>query len=101
MWTASFVLAGRDGSMAKTFGTACHGAGRSLSRTAARKQIGGAELRRDLEARGIAVRAPSNRGLAEEAPLAYKDVDRVVAVAARAGIAAPVARLVPIGVVKG
>ncbi len=101
MGTASFVLAGRDGSMAKTFGTACHGAGRSLSRTAARKQIGGAELRRDLEARGIAVRAPSNRGLAEEAPRAYKDVDRVVAVAARAGIAAPVARLVPIGVVKG
>jgi tRNA-splicing ligase RtcB (3'-phosphate/5'-hydroxy nucleic acid ligase) len=101
MGTASYVLAGRDGAMAKTFGTACHGAGRSLSRTAARKRIGGAELRRQLEARGIAVRAASNRGLAEEAPFAYKDVDRVVEVVARAGIAAPVARLVPIGVVKG
>ena len=101
MGTASYVLAGRDGAMAKTFGTACHGAGRSLSRTAARKRIGGAELRRQLEAHGIAVRAASNRGLAEEAPLAYKDVDRVVEVVARAGIAAPVARLVPIGVVKG
>jgi tRNA-splicing ligase RtcB (3'-phosphate/5'-hydroxy nucleic acid ligase) len=101
MGTASYVLAGRDGSMTKTFGTACHGAGRSLSRTAARKRIVGAELRRQLEAQGIAVRSASNRGLAEEAPFAYKDVDRVVEVVARAGIAAPVARLVPIGVVKG
>jgi tRNA-splicing ligase RtcB len=101
MGTASYVLAGREGSMTKTFGTACHGAGRSLSRTAARKRIGGSELRRELEARGIAVRAASNRGLAEEAPFAYKDVDRVVDVVARAGIAAPVARLVPLGVVKG
>jgi tRNA-splicing ligase RtcB (3'-phosphate/5'-hydroxy nucleic acid ligase) len=101
MGTASYVLAGREGSMTKTFGTACHGAGRSLSRTAARKRIGGSELRRELEARGIAVRAASNRGLAEEAPFAYKDVDRVVDVVARAGIAVPVARLVPLGVVKG
>jgi tRNA-splicing ligase RtcB (3'-phosphate/5'-hydroxy nucleic acid ligase) len=101
MGTASYVLAGREAAMAKSFGTACHGAGRSLSRTAARKRIGGAELRRQLEARGIAVRSASNRGLAEEAPFAYKDVDRVVDVVARAGIAAPVARLVPIGVVKG
>jgi tRNA-splicing ligase RtcB (3'-phosphate/5'-hydroxy nucleic acid ligase) len=101
MGTASYVLAGREGAMSKTFGTACHGAGRSLSRTAARKRIGGAELRRQLEAQGIAVRSASNRGLAEEAPFAYKDVDRVVDVVARAGIAAPVVRLVPIGVVKG
>jgi tRNA-splicing ligase RtcB (3'-phosphate/5'-hydroxy nucleic acid ligase) len=101
MGTASYVLAGREAAMAKSFGTACHGAGRSLSRTAARKRIGGAELRRQLEARGIAVRSASNRGLAEEAPFAYKDVDRVVDVVARAGIAAPAARLVPIGVVKG
>jgi tRNA-splicing ligase RtcB len=101
MGTSSFVLAGRQGSMERSFGTTCHGAGRSLSRTAARKRIGGAELRRELEGRGIAVRSPSNRGLAEEAPFAYKDVERVVGVVERAGLAARVAQLVPIGVVKG
>jgi tRNA-splicing ligase RtcB (3'-phosphate/5'-hydroxy nucleic acid ligase) len=101
MGTSSFVLAGRQGSMERSFGTTCHGAGRSLSRTAARKRIGGAELRRELEARGIAVRSPSNKGLAEEAPFAYKDVERVVEVVERAGLAARVAQLVPLGVVKG
>jgi tRNA-splicing ligase RtcB len=101
MGTSSFVLAGREGAMERSFGTTCHGAGRSLSRTAARKRIGGAELRRELEARGIAVRSPSNKGLAEEAPFAYKDVERVVEVVERAGLAARVAQLVPIGVVKG
>jgi tRNA-splicing ligase RtcB len=101
MGTSSFVLAGRQGSMERSFGTTCHGAGRSLSRTAARKRIGGAELRRELEERGIAVRSPSNKGLAEEAPFAYKDVERVVEVVERAGLAARVAQLVPIGVVKG
>jgi tRNA-splicing ligase RtcB len=85
----------------RSFGTVCHGAGRQLSRTGARKRIHGAELRRQLEQRGITVRCPSNRGLAEEAPFAYKEVDRVVEVVARAGLAAPVARLRPIGVVKG
>jgi tRNA-splicing ligase RtcB len=101
MGTSSFVLAGREGSMRRSFGTTCHGAGRSLSRTAARKRIGGAELRRELEARGIAVRSPSNKGLAEEAPFAYKDVERVVEVVERAGLAVRVAQLVPIAVVKG
>ena len=101
MGTSSFVLAGRQGSMERSFGTTCHGAGRSLSRTAARKRIGGAELRRELEEQGIAVRSPSNKGLAEEAPFAYKDVERVVEVVERAGLAARVAQLVPIGVVKG
>jgi tRNA-splicing ligase RtcB len=101
MGTSSFVLVGRPGAMALSFGTACHGAGRMLSRTAARKRIGGAELRRDLEQRGIVVRSPSNKGLAEEAPLAYKDVERVVDVVERAGLAARVAQLVPLGVVKG
>jgi tRNA-splicing ligase RtcB len=72
-----------------------------MSRTRARKRIGGAELRRQLEGQGIAVRCPSNRGLAEEAPFAYKDVERVVEVVERAGLARRVARLVPIGVVKG
>jgi tRNA-splicing ligase RtcB len=101
MGTSSFVLAGRQGSMERSFGTTCHGAGRSLSRTGARKRIGGAELRRQLEAEGIVVRSPSNRGLAEEAPFAYKDVDRVVTVVERAGLAARVAQLRPLGVVKG
>jgi tRNA-splicing ligase RtcB (3'-phosphate/5'-hydroxy nucleic acid ligase) len=101
MGTSSFVLAGRPGSMERSFGTTCHGAGRQLSRTAARKRIGGKELRRQLEQEGIAVRSPSNRGLAEEAPFAYKDVDRVVEVVERAGLARRVVRLRPLGVVKG
>ena len=101
MGTSSFVLAGEPGSVERSFGTVCHGAGRSLSRTAAKKRIGGAELRRELEARGIVVRCPSNKGLAEEAPFAYKDVERVVSVVERAGLARRVAQLVPLGVVKG
>jgi tRNA-splicing ligase RtcB (3'-phosphate/5'-hydroxy nucleic acid ligase) len=101
MGTSSFVLVGRPGAMEESFGTVCHGAGRNLSRTAARKRIGGAELRRQLEAAGITVRCPSNRGLAEEAPFAYKAVEKVVAVVERAGLAERVAELRPIGVVKG
>jgi tRNA-splicing ligase RtcB len=101
MGTASYVLAGEPGSMERSFGTTCHGAGRRLSRTAAKKAIHGAELRRQLEAQGIVVRSASNKGLAEEAPFAYKDVESVVDVVARAGLARRVARLVPIGVVKG
>jgi tRNA-splicing ligase RtcB (3'-phosphate/5'-hydroxy nucleic acid ligase) len=101
MGTASYVLAGRPGAMERSFGTVCHGAGRSLSRTAARKRIQGRDLRRQLEERGITVRSPSNRGLAEEAPFAYKEVEKVVEVVERAGLAVRVARLRPIGVVKG
>jgi tRNA-splicing ligase RtcB (3'-phosphate/5'-hydroxy nucleic acid ligase) len=101
MGTASFVLVGRPGSMELSFGSCCHGAGRRMSRTGARREITGAELRRQLAERGIVVRCPSQRGLAEEAPFAYKDVDRVVSVVERVGLAAPVARLVPLGVVKG
>jgi tRNA-splicing ligase RtcB (3'-phosphate/5'-hydroxy nucleic acid ligase) len=101
MGTSSFVLAGEQGSMKRSFGTTCHGAGRNLSRTAARKQIHGAELRRQLEEQGIVVRSPSNKGLAEEAPFAYKDVERVVEIVERAGLARRVARLRPLGVVKG
>jgi tRNA-splicing ligase RtcB (3'-phosphate/5'-hydroxy nucleic acid ligase) len=101
MGTGSYVLAGRQGAMERSFGTVCHGAGRALSRTAARKRIKGAELRRELEAAGITVRCPSNKGLAEEAPFAYKEVDRVVEVVERAGLAGRVALLRPIGVVKG
>ena len=101
MGTASYVLAGRDGSLERSFGTTCHGAGRRMSRTAVRKAVDGRELRRQLETQGIAVRALSARGLAEEAPEAYKDVDRVVEIVERAGLAGRVVRLRPIGVVKG
>jgi tRNA-splicing ligase RtcB len=101
MGTSSFVLVGRKGAMEQSFGTTCHGAGRRMSRTGARHQTTGAKLRHQLEAQGIVVRCPSNRGLAEEAPFAYKDVERVVAVVEQAGLAARVAQLVPLGVVKG
>jgi tRNA-splicing ligase RtcB len=101
MGTSSYVLAGRAGAMKRSFGTTCHGAGRHMSRTGARRLVTGAELRRQLAAEGIVVRCPSNRGLAEEAPFAYKDVERVVGVVERAGLAARVAQLVPLGVVKG
>lgn len=101
MGTSSFVLAGRPGSLERAFGTTCHGAGRRMSRTAVRKQVEGGALRKRLEQQGIAVRAASTRGLAEEAPEAYKDVEQVVAIVERAGLAARVARLRPIGVLKG
>ena len=101
MGTSSFVLAGEPGSLERSFGTTCHGAGRRLSRTSARKQVTGAQLRRELAEQGIVVRCPSNRGLAEEAPFAYKDVERVVGVVERAGLARRVAQLRPLGVVKG
>jgi tRNA-splicing ligase RtcB len=87
--------------MAQTFGSTCHGAGRMMSRHQAKKNIRGSELREELEARGIRVRAGSMPGLAEEAPTAYKDVDRVIEVVHGAGIAKKVARLTPIAVVKG
>ncbi len=99
MGTASFVLKGMSGSSA--FHSTCHGAGRALSRTQARKRIRGDELKRQLESEGIRVRGASAKGLAEEAPFAYKDVDEVVATCERAGLAGRVARLIPVGVVKG
>jgi tRNA-splicing ligase RtcB len=99
MGTASYVLVGRAGAAA--FHSACHGAGRVLSRHAAARRVRGAALRRDLEHAGVVVRGASARGLAEEAPLSYKDVDEVVRACREAGLATPVARLVPLGVVKG
>ena len=101
MGTASWVLLGTKGSMEQSFGSTCHGAGRTMSRSRAKKQIWGADLRDELEAAGIHVRAGSMPGLAEEAPIAYKDVDRVVDVVDGAGIAKKVARIVPVAVVKG
>jgi tRNA-splicing ligase RtcB len=101
MGTASWVLLGTEGSMAQSFGSSCHGAGRTMSRTQAKKTVRGEDLRDALEDRGISVRAGSMAGLAEEAPLAYKDVDAVVEVVAKAGLAAKVARLRPVAVIKG
>ena len=101
MGTSSWVLVGTEGSMTQTFGSTCHGAGRTMSRHHAKRAVQGPGLRRELEGRGIRVRAGSMAGLAEEAPAAYKDVDRVVAVVHGAGIARPVARLTPAAVIKG
>jgi len=101
MGTASYVLAGNDAAMTLSFGSTCHGAGRAMSRGEAKRTRPGHEVRRELESRGIIVRCPSNSELAEEAPTAYKDVERVVDVVHRAGLARKVARLKPLGVVKG
>jgi tRNA-splicing ligase RtcB len=99
MGTASWVLRGVADNPA--FASAAHGAGRLMSRSAAKRQASGREVRRDLVAAGIAIRPGSVRLLAEEAPYAYKDVDEVARVCEAAGLAARVARLLPIGVVKG
>jgi tRNA-splicing ligase RtcB len=98
MGTASYVLAGVPGGGA--FHSTCHGAGRTMSRAAARKRVRGQELTTELEAAGITVRSRSPRALAEEAPFSYKDVDEVVLTCERAGLARRVARLRPLGVVK-
>jgi len=101
MGTSSWVLVGTQRAMEITFGSTAHGAGRMLSRAAATKRFTGAEIRRDLESRGIVVRAASMTVLAEEADPAYKNVDKVAEVSNAVGIATYVARLVPIAVVKG
>ncbi len=101
MGTASWVLLGTKGSMNQTFGSTCHGAGRMMSRSKAKKTVWGGDLREEMEAGGIHVRAGSMSGLAEEAPIAYKDVDKVVEVVHGAGIARKLARLVPLAVIKG
>ena len=101
MGTASWVLVGTEDSMTQTFGSTCHGAGRTMSRKKAKKTIHGATLREELEDRGILIHAGSMPGLAEEAPTAYKDVDRVVNVVHEAGIAKRVAKLKPMAVIKG
>jgi tRNA-splicing ligase RtcB (3'-phosphate/5'-hydroxy nucleic acid ligase) len=101
MGRASWVLVGQPGSMQRTFGTTCHGAGRVLSRTAAVQKAQGRRIDRELAEQGIIARCRSWRGLAEEQPAAYKDVSQVVEVVHRAGLASKVARMRPIGVVKG
>jgi tRNA-splicing ligase RtcB len=101
MGRASWVLVGGQGSMEQTFGTACHGAGRMMSRTAAVRHAQGRRIDQELEHRGVIARARSWRGLAEEQPDAYKDVNLVVDVVHKADLARKVARMRPIGVVKG
>ena len=101
MGTASWVLVGTEASMTLSFGSTCHGAGRTMSRHEAKRNVRGEQLRQDLEAEGIHIRAGSMAGLAEEAPQAYKDVDQVVEAVVGGGIARKVARLHPLAVIKG
>lgn len=101
MGTSSYILAGTEAGMAQSFGSACHGAGRAMSRHQATRQWQGRELLRDLASQGILIRSPSLRGVAEEAPGAYKDVSAVVEAADRAGLARKVAWLRPLVCIKG
>jgi tRNA-splicing ligase RtcB len=101
MGTESYVLAGTERAMKETWGSTCHGAGRVMSRTQALKGVRGRELAHALAQQGITVRSDSYKTLAEEAPTAYKDVSAVVDVCDKAGISRKVAKLKPIGVVKG
>ena len=101
MGSASYLLVGTGEALEQTWGSTCHGAGRVLSRSAAIRKHPSGQVRRELEAQGIVVRASGRDTLAEEAPDAYKDVDRVVAVCHEAGLSHKVARLRPLAVVKG
>ncbi|MFA5802169.1 MAG: RtcB family protein [Thermoleophilia bacterium] len=101
MGTASYLLKGTEKALTESFGSTCHGAGRVLGRMAAKKLIQGHELRTRLEGQGITVIAGRPSTLAEEAPEAYKDIDRVVDVCHNAGLSEKVARLTPLGVIKG
>ena len=101
MGRASWILVGAPGSMEKTFGTTCHGAGRAMSRTAAKADAVGRRIDKELESRGVIAMASSRQGLAEEQPKAYKNVDDVVDTVHAAGLSRKVARMRPIGVIKG
>jgi tRNA-splicing ligase RtcB len=101
MGTASYVLVGTGGAGERAFGSSCHGAGRSMSRHEALRRFRGRQITDDLAERGIIIRSPSSRGVAEEAPGAYKDVTRVVDAADAAGLSRKVARLEPVVCIKG
>lgn len=101
MGTASYVLAGTQKALTETFGSTCHGAGRVMSRSAAKKKMRGCEVKEQLNRNDIIVYTDNYRGLAEEAPFAYKDVDKVVEICSQAGISRKVARMEPRGVIKG
>lgn len=101
MGTSSYLLKGTMTAMEKTFGSTCHGSGRIYSRSKAKKDLSGLKIKEDLEKRGIYVKATSNNVIAEEAPDAYKSSSEVVNVVHRAGLSLEVARLEPLGVIKG
>lgn len=101
MGTSSYILAGTKEAETRSFSSACHGAGRAMSRRAATKEWQGRSLVDDLARRGILIRSPSLRGVAEEAPGAYKDVSAVVKASQEAGLALMVARLEPMVCIKG
>lgn len=101
MGTSSYILAGTKKAEEETFASVCHGAGRSLSRAAAKRQVTGKDIKEQLQKREILVRCASYAGIAEEAPEAYKDIDSVVNIVAKAGLAVKVAKMLPLGVVKG
>jgi tRNA-splicing ligase RtcB len=99
MGTGSWLLEGKQGNRA--FSSSCHGAGRLLSRSEAKKTIDGKALKRDLESKGIRVHANTPNIMSEEAPAAYKDVDEVIALSNSAGLTKPIARMLPLAVIKG
>ena len=101
METGSYLLVGTEKAMQDTFGTTAHGSGRTMSRAAAKRQVRGDTLQKEMEKRGIYVKAVSMSGLAEEAGIAYKNINEVVETLATAGISKPVVQLKPIGNVKG
>ena len=101
MGTSSYILVGTDEGMAHAFGSACHGAGRAMSRTQAKKKWHGRDVVQSLEEQGVMVRGHSYSGIAEEAPESYKDVTEVVDASHNAGLARKVARVKPIACVKG
>ena len=99
MGTGSWLLEGLPENRA--FASSCHGAGRVLSRSQAKKQIDGKALKRDLESKGIRIHANTPNIISEEAPQAYKDVDEVIQLSNSAGLAKPIARMMPLAVIKG
>lgn len=101
MGTASYILAGTTESMSLSFGSSCHGAGRSMSRSQATKRWHGRDVVKKLAQQGILIRSPSFRGIAEEAPGAYKDVSAVVEVSHNANLSHKVAKLMPLVCIKG
>lgn len=101
MGTSSYVLTGTSTGMKSTFGSTCHGAGRSMSRTSAKKQVDASDLISRLKKNDIHVQAASKRGVAEEAPLAYKEVYAVVDAVEQAGLAERAVKMRPVAVIKG
>jgi tRNA-splicing ligase RtcB len=101
METGSYLLVGTEGAMKKTFGSTAHGSGRTMSRTQAKKMVQGKALQEKMKKRGIYVKSASYSGLAEEAGVAYKDINEVVAAVSEADISQPVAKLMPLGNIKG